>query len=131
MIERISALEGYMSPDAWEHGGLSASVAANGTIYFSGIAAIGADLAPVSPGDLGAQVAFCLAALERGLADHGADWSNLVAITIYTTDPEGMNEHYAKFAERTAGHAPCLTTVTVPSLAVPGLMVEISPVAAT
>lgn len=131
MIERTSAVEGYMNSEAWKYGGLSASVAANGTIYFSGISAIGPDLAPVSPGDLGAQVSFCLDILDRALADQGASWSSLVSITVYTTDVEAMNEHYAKFTSRTANHAPCVTTVAVPSLAMPGLMVEISPVAAT
>ena len=36
----------------------------------------------------------------------------------------------AKLAENTAGHAPCLTTVAVLSLAGPGMMVELSPIAA-
>ena len=97
------------------------------TLYCAGQTAMGADGKPQHAGDLAAQVALSLDNLEAVLGEAGMSLANLVRLTVYTTDVDGLFEHYGVLASRlgAAGVAPATTLLGVTRLAIPDLMVEL------
>ncbi|MEV0675109.1 RidA family protein [Actinosynnema sp. NPDC050436] len=97
------------------------------TLYCSGQAAMGGDGTPRHAGDVAAQLALSLDNLEAVLDGAGMALANLVRLTVYTTDVDGLFEHYGVLAARlgAAGVAPTTTMLGVARLAVPGLVVEL------
>ena len=93
----------------------------------SGQAAVSADGVPQHAGDLGAQLALAVDNIEAVLEDVGMTLSNVVRLTTYTTDVDGMMGSWGALAERlgAAGVRPACTLVGVTRLFSPDLMVEI------
>ena len=97
------------------------------TLYCSGQTAMSSDGAPQHEADLAAQVALSLDNLQAVLDGAGMALSNLVRLTVYTTDVDLLLQHYGVLASRlgAAGVAPTTTMLGVVRLAVPGQMVEL------
>jgi len=93
----------------------------------SGQAAVSADGVPQHPGDLGAQLMLAVDNIEAVLKDAGMALGNVVRLTTYTTDVDGMMGSWGALAERlaAAGVRPACTLVGVTRLFSPDLMVEI------
>ncbi|MFG3255427.1 RidA family protein [Streptomyces sp. NPDC048172] len=97
------------------------------TLYCAGQTAMSAKGEPQHAGDMAAQLALSLDNLEAVLAEAGMSLSNLVRLNVYTTDADGLFEHYGVLASRlgAAGVAPPTTMLEVSRLAIPVLMVEL------
>ncbi|WP_121750910.1 RidA family protein [Streptomyces sp. E2N166] len=97
------------------------------TLYCSGQAAMSGEGKPQHAGDMAAQLALTIDNLEAVLREGGMSLANLVRLNVYTTDVDGLFEHYGVLASRlgAAGVAPTTTMLGVARLAVPDLMVEL------
>ena len=97
------------------------------TLCCAGQTAMSADGKPQHAGDLAAQVALSLDNLEAVLGEAGMSLANLVRLSVYTTDVDGLFEHYGVLASRlgAAGVAPATTMLGVTRLAIPGQLVEL------
>lgn len=97
------------------------------TLYCSGQTAMSPEGKPQHAGDMAAQLALTLDNLEDVLAEGGMSLANLVRLNVYTTDVDGLFEHYGVLASRlgAAGVAPSTTMLGVTRLAIPTLMVEL------
>lgn len=101
-----------------------AVVEANGMLYLSGVVA--ADLSS----DMATQTRQVLQRIDDVLAGVGSDRSRIVAATIYITDmglKDQMNAVWAAWSE--PQHRPARATVAVADLG-PGVLIEISVIAA-
>ncbi len=98
----------------------------------SGQTSIGGDGSVQHPNDLRAQIGDALDNLEEVLKGAEMSLSDIVRLTIYTTDVDKMIENWDAFASRmeAAGVRPPLTLIGVARLAFPELMVEIEATAA-
>ena len=98
----------------------------------AGQTSIGADGAVQHPNELRAQITAALDNLEEVLKGAGMSLSNIVRLTIYTTDVDGMIENWDAMAGRLAAAnvAPPQTLLGVARLAFPELRVEIEATAA-
>ena len=95
--------------------------------HCSGQTAIDAEGTPQHAGDIAAQAAFALANLEKVLAQADMTLSNIVRLTIYTTDVDALLANYQPMTQRLAD-AGCVcaqTLLGVDRLAFPELMIEI------
>lgn len=101
------------------------------TLYISGQTAVDAAGTPQHDGDPAAQLALATDNLEGVLAAAGMTLADLVRLTVYATDIEGLLPHYGELAGRlgAAGVSPVMTMVEITRLAVPGQVVEIEGVA--
>ena len=101
-------------------------------LVVAGQTAMSADGQPQHADDMAAQLALSLDNLEAVLAAADMNLSNVVRLNIYTTDVDGMFEHYGTLAERlgAAGVAPPGTLLGVSRLAFPELLVELEATAA-
>ncbi len=97
------------------------------TLYCSGQTAMSGEGEPRHEGDTAAQLALSLDNLEAVLAGAGMSLADLVRLTVYSTDIEGLLPHYGVLASRlgAAGVAPATTMLEVTRLAVPGQVVEL------
>ncbi|BAL87155.1 putative endoribonuclease L-PSP [Actinoplanes missouriensis 431] len=97
------------------------------TLYCSGQTAMSDDGKPQHDGDMAAQLALSLGNLEAVLGEAGMSLANLVRLTVYTTDVDGLFPHYGVLAGRlaAAGVAPATTMLGVTRLAIPGQLVEL------
>jgi enamine deaminase RidA (YjgF/YER057c/UK114 family) len=97
------------------------------TLYCAGQAAMSADGEPQHAGDMAAQLALSLDNLEAVLAAAAMSLSNLVRLTIYTTDVDLLLQHYGVLTARlgAAGAKPPCTLLGVTRLAMPPLLVEL------
>ncbi|CAA9246909.1 MAG: RidA/YER057c/UK114 superfamily protein [uncultured Actinomycetospora sp.] len=97
------------------------------TLYCSGQTAMGGEGEPRHEGDAAAQLALSLDNLEAVLAGAGMSLADLVRLTVYSTDVDGLLPHYGVLASRlgAAGVAPPTTLLGVTRLAVPGQVVEV------
>jgi enamine deaminase RidA (YjgF/YER057c/UK114 family) len=102
------------------------------TLYISGQTAMSGEGRPQHAGDMAAQIALSLDNLEAVLAGAGMSLADLVRLNVYTTDVDGLFEHYGVLAGRlgAAGVAPATTMLGVTRLAIPELMVELEGTAA-
>ena len=98
----------------------------------SGQTSIGADGAVQHPNELRPQITAALDNLEEVLKGAGMNLSNIVRLTIYTTDVDGMIENWDAMAGRLAAAnvAPPQTLLGVARLAFPELKVELEATAA-
>jgi enamine deaminase RidA (YjgF/YER057c/UK114 family) len=87
----------------------------------------------VGPDDFVAQVDQVMANLKVALAAAGAEMSDLVSLFLAVVDGTDLRAGYAAAAAHLAGNQPppLVNAVIVPSLAVPGALIELSAVAAT
>jgi enamine deaminase RidA (YjgF/YER057c/UK114 family) len=97
------------------------------TLYCAGQTATDGDGKPQHAGDMAAQLALSLDNLEAVLAGAGMTLANLVRLNVYTTDVDGLLEHYGVLAGRLgAGRVtPPTTMLGVTRLALPDLLVEL------
>ncbi|MBL7261154.1 RidA family protein [Paractinoplanes lichenicola] len=97
------------------------------TLYLSGQTAMSKEGRPEHDGDLAAQLALSLDNVEAVLAEAGMTLTDLVRLTVYTTDVDLLFQHYGILAGRlgAAGAAPATTMLGVTRLAVPGQLVEL------
>ena len=97
------------------------------TLYCSGQTATGPDGGPRHPGDMAAQLALSLDNLEAVLGAAGMTLTDVVRLSVYTTDVDGLFPHYGVLASRlaAAGVAPTTTMLGVTRLAFPDLLVEL------
>ena len=97
------------------------------TLYCAGQTAMSGDGKPEHAGDMAAQLALSLDNLEAVLGEAGMSLVNLVRLNVYTTDVDGLFEHYRVLASRlgAAGVAPTSTMLGVARLALPDLVVEL------
>ena len=97
------------------------------TLFCAGQTAVDADGAPQHAGNMAKQLTVALDNLESVLEEAGMGLANLVRLNIYTTDVDGLFEHYGVLAARTgaARVAPPGTLLGVARLAYPELLVEL------
>ena len=111
-----------------------AEIVEGGTRYLlcSGQTSIGADGSVQHPNELRPQITAALDNLEEVLKGAGMGLQNVVRLTIYTTDVDGMLANWDVFAERLAAAnvAPPQTLLGVARLAFPELKIEIEATAA-
>jgi enamine deaminase RidA (YjgF/YER057c/UK114 family) len=87
---------------------------------------------PLHPGDVRAQVRQALDNLETVLGQGGFSLADVVRLTVYTTDVDGLLAAWEELSGR-LGQATCRTAMTllgVTRLAYPELMVEVEATAA-
>lgn len=97
------------------------------TLYCSGQTAMSGEGKPQHAGDIAAQLALSLDNLEAVLGQAGMSLANVIRLTVYTTDVDGLFEHYGVLASRlgAAGVAPTTSMLGVTRLALPELTVEL------
>ncbi|MEY2421963.1 MAG: hypothetical protein QOI95_2030 [Acidimicrobiaceae bacterium] len=99
-------------------------------VICSGQAAIGDDGAPPTTTDMGEQVGIAIENLGTVLRATNMDLSNVVKLTIYTTDVDAFLEASGASAEAMGSNLPAMTLIGVTRLAFPELKVEIEAIAA-
>ncbi len=97
------------------------------TIFLAGQTSVDEEGRPVYSEDMRAQVEQAMDNLETVLREAGAELSDVVRLTYYTTDVDRFAEAYAAAAVRLAeaGSRPTSTLLAVQRLAFPELLVEI------
>ena len=97
------------------------------TLVCSGQTAIDADGHPAHAGDIAAQASMALDNLETVLSEGGYALADVVRLTVYTTDVDGLIAEYGVLAGRLAeGNCRSAQTLLgVDRLAFPELMIEI------
>ena len=129
-IVRNSPDVGYLDPAFLAAAGVSQNVRANGFVHFSGVvSAQGAGEALV-PDDVRSQTENVIAILARLLAAEELDFSDLVSITVFTTDMPALVANVDVFSAAFAAHPPASTWIGVATLANPALKLEVMAVAA-
>lgn len=118
-IRRINP-EGMSQPTAYSH-----VVRHNNMLFLAGQVSTDAEGNVIGEGDMGAQVRQVLENMKQVLASQGADFSNVVKITIYTTDIEAYRRTGDIRREYWSGVAPASTLVQIQRLARPVFLVEI------
>jgi enamine deaminase RidA (YjgF/YER057c/UK114 family) len=102
-------------------------IAPQRVLYCAGQGAVDADGAPMHVGDMGAQISQTLDNLETVLIGGGYSLTDVVRLTIYTTDMEQFLAAYDVFATRLAAGdcRPSCSLMGVTRLAIPTMLVEI------
>jgi enamine deaminase RidA (YjgF/YER057c/UK114 family) len=104
-------------------------VKAGNTVYVAGQVARDENGNVVGPGDITVQAVQVFENLGKALAAGGADFRNLVKITIYLTDPR-FREALGKVRTRyIKDPVPASTLVVVAGLAEPDFLLEIEAIA--
>jgi enamine deaminase RidA (YjgF/YER057c/UK114 family) len=122
--ERIQP-EGMFRPPTYSH-----VVKAGDTVYLAGQTPVDEQGQVVGRGDITAQATQVFENIKKGLAAGGADFSDLVKITVYVTDPR-FREAVAEVRRRylSADALPASTLVVVAGLANPDYLIEIEVIA--
>lgn len=96
-------------------------------LYCAGQASIDTEGRPVHPEDMAAQIRQSLDNLEAVLGEAGLELSNVVRLTLYTTDVDRFLASFHVAIERMSerGCRPACTLLGVTRLAFPELLVEI------
>jgi reactive intermediate/imine deaminase len=122
-VERIQPA-GLSKPPTY-----SQVVKAGNTIYIAGQVAQDERGQLVGRGDITAQAQQVFENLEKALSAAGADFGDLVKMTVYVTDPryrEALRDVRSKYL---GGELPASTLVVVAGLAQPEYLLEIEAVA--
>ncbi len=122
-IQRVNP-QGMTQPTAYTH-----LVKHGDTLYIAGQVSLNADGNIVGRGDIVAQFRQALENLKTILASEGADFSNIVKTTIFTTSIDEFRKAAPVRAEYFGNNAPASTLVQVERLARPVFMVEIEAIA--
>ena len=96
-------------------------------LFVSGQVSIDEKGAPQHDGDLAAQAGLAMENLAATLEEAGMTLSNVVKLTIFTTDIDGLMGDMSPIGEplKTAGILGAQTLIGVSRLALPQLMIEI------
>jgi enamine deaminase RidA (YjgF/YER057c/UK114 family) len=123
-----------VNPWEWSKAvGFSQGVSVSGPsriLVCSGQTAVGPDGSPPTTDDVPAQVRTALANLCAVLAGAGMSPAEVVKITVYTTDVDGVLGGWGAVRETFGSNLPASTLVGVTRLALPELKVEIEAIAA-
>lgn len=122
-IERINP-QGMTQPTTYSH-----LVKWDRLMFIAGQVALDGDGNLVGEGDMAAQFRQVLDNLKTVLASEGADFSNVVKITIFTVDADGLRDHIAIRDEYFGDHAPASTLVQIDRLFRPPFLLEIEAIA--
>jgi enamine deaminase RidA (YjgF/YER057c/UK114 family) len=97
------------------------------TIFLAGQTSVDAEGRPLHAGDMRAQIEQAMDNLETVLRAAGAELSDVVRLTYYTTDVDRCLEAWDTITTRlsAAGCRPASTLLGVTSLAFPEFLVEI------
>ncbi|NUW37236.1 3-hydroxyisobutyrate dehydrogenase [Nonomuraea sp. SMC257] len=112
------------------NGMYSHAVRAGDTLYVSGQAALDERHQVVGEGDMTVQAEHVFRNLERILADQGATFEDVTFIRTYLTDMDMRMEYGAVRRKYITGTPPASTTVEVPRLFMPGLLLEVDVIVA-
>lgn len=94
-------------------------------IFVSGTAPSDGQGGTFAPGDAYAQTKRCFEIIQQALAELDADLSDVVRTRIYITDMSRWQEVAQAHHELFADHPPVNTTVEIPALMNPDMLVEI------
>ncbi len=122
-IERTNP-PGSTQPTTYTH-----LVRAGNMLFMSGQVANNERGELVGKNDMRAQVRQAFENVKNLLASQGADFSNVVKITIYTVDVDEFRKATDIREEYTGGRAPASTLVQIDRLASPDYLVEIEALA--
>jgi enamine deaminase RidA (YjgF/YER057c/UK114 family) len=102
------------------------------TIYVGGQNPVDANGALVGGDNVGAQTTQVMKNLRVALTAAGASLSDVVSMTLFAVDGIDLNAGYAVAAQALDQESdpPLIAAAMVPSLAVPGALVELSAIAA-
>ncbi|GII57376.1 hypothetical protein Pth03_57650 [Planotetraspora thailandica] len=98
-------------------------------LFVSGQVALDENGEVVGEGDMGRQSEFILANLGRILADQGSSFDRVLHVRTFLTDMTRLGEYAGVRGRYFTGEPPASTTVEVPRLFQPGLLIEIEVVA--
>ena len=118
-IQRINP-EGMSQPTAYTH-----VVRHDNLLFLSGQVSADVEGNVIGEGDMSAQVRQVLENMKKVLASQGADFTDVVKVTIYTTDIDAYLKTGDVRAEYWTGGAPASTLVQIERLARPAFLVEI------
>lgn len=104
--------------------------APNSLIFVSGQLARDDEGGPVGGGSMLEQTRQCLRNIEKCLTAAGATMADVVWTTVYTTDMREFRQIVAAREEFVKDHLPTSTMVEVSHLSEPGMLVEITVMAA-
>jgi enamine deaminase RidA (YjgF/YER057c/UK114 family) len=99
-------------------------------LFCSGQTATGPDGSPPSTTVMSEQLATSFANLRTVLEAAGMALTDVVKLTVYTTDVDALLADYGPVAEALAPNLPAMTLIGVTRLAFPELKVEIDATAA-
>lgn len=123
-----------VNPWEWSKAfGFSQAVSLTGAsqiLLCSGQTATGDDGSPPTTSDMGEQVQHALRNLTTVLEAAGMTMSNVVKLTLYTTDVDELLAAYGSATEFLGANLPAITLIGVTRLAFPELKVEIEATAA-
>jgi reactive intermediate/imine deaminase len=122
-IERINPAGMTESPN------YSHLVMYDNLMFIAGQVALDGDGNVVGEGDMAAQFRQVLENLKTVLTSEGADFSNVVKITIFTTSVDALRENIAIRGEYFGDFAPASTLVQIDRLARPVFLLEIEAIA--
>jgi enamine deaminase RidA (YjgF/YER057c/UK114 family) len=123
--------QAFINPWTWQDRfGFSQAIQVTGAqriLYCAGQTSVDADGKVLHPGDLGAQLVAALDNLETVLKNAGLSLRNIVRLNVYTTDVDGVVEHWTSVMGRVneAGGRYASTLLGVARLAFPELLVEL------
>jgi enamine deaminase RidA (YjgF/YER057c/UK114 family) len=126
-----------INPWAWQDAfGFSQAIETSGhqrVLRCAGQTPVNANGEPMHAGDIQAQMMLALDNLEAVLKAADMTLSNVVRLNLYTTDVDGVLQHYASVEHRLAAAAiqPAVTLLGVARLFLPELMIEIEADAVT
>ena len=123
-VERIQP-QGLPTPPTYSH-----VVKAGNTLYIAGQVAQSDRGEVIGRGDIAAQAAQVFENLGKALRSAGADYRNLVKITVFITDPrfrEAVSEVRSRYLQ--AGSLPASTLIVCAGLASPDYLLEVEGVA--
>jgi reactive intermediate/imine deaminase len=118
-IQRINP-DGMTQPSAYSH-----VVRHDNMLFLAGQVSTDADGNVIGEGNMRAQVRQVLENMKKALESQGAAFSNVVKITIYTTDIDAYIQTGDIRSEYWADIAPASTLVQIERLARPVFLVEI------
>ena len=116
-------------PEVFGYGGYSQAVRVRDTIYFTGQVAFDEAGQVVGKGDMRGQVERLLSNMHTVLVAANATMSDLVKLSLYTTDLDELGRSMAPFGKYFRSPFPAMTGVEVKKLSHPDLLVEVDGVA--
>lgn len=122
-IERVNP-NGMTQPTAYSH-----LVKFGELMFIAGQVALDGEGNVIGEGDMAAQYRQALENMKTVLASEGADFSNVVKITIFTTSIDEFRKAASLREEYFGDNAPASTLVQIQRLARPVFLVEIEAIA--
>lgn len=126
VMDMVMARQRVFSGTPWEDQvGYCRAMRVGQQVFVSGTSPSDGQGGTFAPGDAYAQTQRCFEIIQQALKELGADLSDVVRTRIYVTDMSRWPEVGRAHQERFADHPPCNTTVEIPALINPDMLVEI------